>query len=636
MTYIPDHEVSWKPLEMTRKPFQIEITHGVITDVIVNKGVPHWESNMIRGMMSQFQISLNKADSPMTQNDNREDSAFYKVYEETVSGNTETVYEINPIPEYKLFDSEVPQLQKLEDDDDQILEILKNKNFTENIELPSYFYGFGDLKDEQPATNSMGKFFLRNTMTRALVTGNLKQFTIQHCLTINEIVVSPTLLDKQRGAVYTLWNTTLQQVKPQEQLLEDLASPIRLGGLVYVYPKPFAKTNEALERNSNRNQIPYNRPALHRLSPNLYSENEASEYKQDQPQINEAPQTPFFAYSIGNKGLSIKSGIDIVMSVTKIAKEIGQDVQDPSIALHEQVFDKFITLTSLVSNMDESELRQASKKLYTTNENGEEYAAWAVFRDAVAESGHGPALLLIQSWVEMKNIQDQEAAYSIFTMANRAQYPTTPYMKTFFELIKKPIVASSWPLNETAILSYSNLVHKVYFAKNYFRNQFPVNAFENLKDKEGLRFIKDTVIPHFAKRLDKAIIQAETNKIHTYIRALGSIGSLEILKAYEPYLEGTKHCSQFQRTLMIISMKKIVETSPEEAREVLFKTYQNSGETSEVRVAAVFQLFRTNPRVEMLQEMAAYTRIDTDEQVNAAVKSSIQTIARFGNHLSEL
>ncbi|CAG9855085.1 unnamed protein product [Phyllotreta striolata] len=619
MTYIPDHHVSWKPLEMVRKPFQIEMKRGIITNVIVNKGVSNWEANIIKGILSQFQMSLSVAD----EQDNSQNSAYFKTFEETVTGNTETLYEVSPFPQYALnsLNYEIPRLQKM---NDNYLEVTKHKNFTNDIELPSYFYGLGNIVNKGAV---VGRFFLRNTVTRAILSGNMKQYTIEHSLTMNDIVVHPTLRDQQTGAVHSLWNTTLQEVKAQSEILEDISSPVSLGSLVYAYNKPFAKLNKVEERSSQKYEFLNDRPALQRLNPQLFSSYLSSELRQNTPRLNQAAENPLFPLFIGNKGHSIKSEINVVETCINLCREMGEDIQDPRKTLHNNIYGKFSSLISLLRLMDESELRQISKALYRSEDNAEG-APWTIFVDAVAETGQGPALTMIETLIESKQIQNQQAAHIFSTMAKATQHPTTQYMKTLFNLVKKPVVANYWPLNETALLSYADLVRKVYFGRDYYDTHYPKHTFENLKDKEGLSFVRNTVIPYFSQRLDKAVTQADTRKIHAYIRALGQIGSPDILKTYEPYLEGDKRCSDFQRVLMVVAMDKIARNYPEIARPVLMKIYQNNAETSEVRVAAVFQIMFTYPDAETLQYMASYTKIDTDEQVNAAVKSSIQSASK--------
>ncbi|XP_056646762.1 vitellogenin-like [Diorhabda sublineata] len=626
LTHIPSAEVNWKQLEMSRKPFQIVMNRGVISDLVVTRSMPNWEANILKGIISQLQLNIDHWGTA--------DPDSFIIPEETVSGTTDTSYKINRIPEYLLLNSEiVPDFQSIEEDDCDILEVVKHKNYTNSIELPSFIYGLGNVFGKKAASNVMGEFFVRDTMTRALVTRCSKQSTIQNTFTLNKVSVSPTFSDNQQGSVVSMWNATLEQIKLQNKVLEDVIDPIRLGGLVYSYGNSHSHSNKVEEKQREYNYFEYKEVPWKRTVKSIshYSDStwrSAETYKQEKPDLNKPTEYPMLPYTIGNKGFSIKNDIDIVQSVVSIAQEIGSDLQDPRKTLAENTLAKFINLIKLVRTMDQQELKRAGNDLYyTNNEDLSRYAAWATYRDVVAESGSLQSLLVIQSWIESRNLKLMEAAYVIAQMMNSVQTPTTEYIKTLFEFVKKPVVSSQWPLNETAILSLSELTRKVFFDDAFYKTNYPIESYKNLRDEQGREYVRKTIIPYFTKCLDSAIIQDEPTKIHTYIRALGFIGDTEILKAFEPYLEGKKMCSQYQRTLMVIAMDKLVKTYPDIARDVLYRIYENSGEYQPLRVAAVYQLMRTKPSVEMLQLMASYTNVDVQEEVNAAVKTSIQSFA---------
>lgn len=87
--------------------------------------------------------------------------------------------------------------------------------------------------------------------------------------------------------------------------------------------------------------------------------------------------------------------------------------------------------------------------------------------------------------------------------------------------------------------------------------------------------------------------------------------------------------TNFQRLTIVASLDKMTKVYPKLVRSVLFKIYRNSGETPEVRVAAVMQIMKTNPSAQILQRMAHHTNYDHNNQVNAAVKSAIENTAKL-------
>jgi HEAT repeat protein len=136
-------------------------------------------------------------------------------------------------------------------------------------------------------------------------------------------------------------------------------------------------------------------------------------------------------------------------------------------------------------------------------------------------------------------------------------------------------------------------------------------------------------IPYLGRLLNEAINESNSQKIQVSIRALGNIGHPNILPIFEPYLEGEKNASKFQRLLMVSALDKLATIHPEEAAAALFKIYQNTGEAHELRCVAVSLLMRTNPPANVLQRMAEFTNADPDPQVSSVVQSAIRSAANL-------
>ena len=131
------------------------------------------------------------------------------------------------------------------------------------------------------------------------------------------------------------------------------------------------------------------------------------------------------------------------------------------------------------------------------------------------------------------------------------------------------------------------------------------------------------------KELQKAINEGDSPKIQVYIRALGKIAHPRILHYLEPYLEGQRNVSNYQRLLMVSALKHLANLNPEAATPVLLSLYENLGEAREIRVAAVYLMMETNPSANLLQRIAEFTNVDTSKHVIAAVISAITSAANL-------
>lgn len=188
-------------------------------------------------------------------------------------------------------------------------------------------------------------------------------------------------------------------------------------------------------------------------------------------------------------------------------------------------------------------------------------------------------------------------------------------------------------LNTSAIFAFTNLVRMSQVNKESMHNRYPVHTFGRLSPKNEKSVVEE-YIPYFNQQLEKAIQEEDSHRIQVYVRALGNMAHPKILRVFEPYLEGKRPMTTFQRTLVIVSLNKLAQVYPRLARSVLYKTYANTGEHYQVRVAAVYNLMKTNPPASMLQRMAEFTHEDPSIQVRSAVKSAIESAATLTSEVN--
>lgn len=654
---IPDSRLNYKSLPLSQKPFEVRLYNGTVQELIVERDISNWEANVIKSIVSQIQVDV-QGENKIASRYNRhgENDAMFQTMEDTVTGKCLTVYDINELPEYILQSKPelvpIPQLKA----DGDIIEVVKTMNYSECKERVAYHYGLHEMEGMEPSSTQMGDYFLRSSVSRIILSGHLHRHTIQSSVTTNKIILKPTPSSSQKGLVVSQLNITLVDVSAASKEPQRLSQPKSIGNLVYTYNSPFATTNEVRTGSKNseeqRDQLDseenqrywQGQSKRHPRSLDRSDEQDSrqqpedfQDFKQDEPTMTGEPENPLMPYFIGYYGQAIKTAkqVNPVEDAQKLARKISHELAQPSEMTKEDTLATFTILVRLVRTMNVEEIKQVSQQLYVREsykkEEGHHVDAWKCYRDAVAQAGTGPALMTIQDWILSKKIEGQEAATLVATVAQSTRHPTRDYMNTFYQLATKSEVQKQAYLNDTAILSYAELVRKVYVDEEYSYNEYPVHAFGEFSDSESdsdKKVIRE-LIQHLKHQLEHAIEQADSHKIHVYIRALGNVAHREILAVFEPYLEGKKVVSQFQRLYMVMSMDQLVAVQPEVVRAVLYKIYQNQGEETNVRVAAVYQLMKTNPSATMLQRMAEMTNEDSDEDVNAAVKSSIEHITQM-------
>lgn len=446
--------------------------------------------------------------------------------------------------------------------------------------------------------------------------------------------------------VVSQMNITLIDVQSGDRQPETLSRPKSLGNLVYKFNSPFATTDEGREGSRNnedrheatseeRRRLP--RSLDHEINDSSSSNSDSAseeqwqEWKQDKPTLNSAPEIPMLPYFIGYNGQVIKKSgkVNPTEAVQKLSREVSLELTSPSDIPKEDTLAKFIMVVKLLRTMNAKEMQEAGRELYALKDKLPYSDAWKTYRDAVAQAGTGPAFLTIQEWILNKKMVTCEAAMVLATLSHSTRHPTDDYIRAFFTLATKPEILMQPGINDTAILSFSELIRKVYVDTTESYSRFPVHAFG--KFNKGNQEAVAKYIPYLGQQLRRAVSEGDSHKIQVYIRALGNVAHRQILEVFKPYLEGEKQVSTFQRLYMVVCMDQLVRQEPRIARSVLYKIYQNQGEKANIRVAAVYQLMKTIPPASMLQRMAEMTNEDSDDDVNSAVKSAIEYAAELND-----
>lgn len=189
------------------------------------------------------------------------------------------------------------------------------------------------------------------------------------------------------------------------------------------------------------------------------------------------------------------------------------------------------------------------------------------------------------------------------------------------EMISDPLVSEQEYLNTSSAIAFGELIRNAYVGSEYY----PTHSFD-FSFPENRKEIIERYIPYLTTKLREGYSEGNSRKIQTYIITLGITGHPKILSVFEPYLEGVKPATKFQRMLMVASLSTLAKYQPKLVAPIFYKMYSNKGEAHEVRCMAVHQFIISDPPVIMLQRVAKYTNYDTNEHVNSIVKTTMESI----------
>ncbi|XP_063218666.1 uncharacterized protein LOC134528927 [Bacillus rossius redtenbacheri] len=745
---IPENSLDYKTLPLSAQPFEIKLKDGLIDGLVVSGDVPDWELNILKAVVSLLQVDTEGKDLIRDSHNARPNhtasapNAVYRKMEDSVTGNCEVLYDIAPLPPYLVLAQShlAPLLRNIKDT--PVIEVVKTQNYSNCDPRVSYSFGFpGNSEFQHPDENQVGEFLSRSSVSRIVISGNLRRYTIQSSVTTNKVIVSPILYNKQKAMVVGSLNLTLESLRSASGSSPIVANRKEVKRLAYSYENVFGYERESSEslqsdassksysssssseeqpntsasssRSNSKpdeaprklwpdsiskedsNESPYTseyrrnhgqsseeeQSAGDRMKrsayidpkrmPQTYSEeldgdqlmsetlskersarrsserdNESGskisresasvyEHYMPLPSLGSAPSLPMMPLFTGISGKSITHKVNVVESVRKISSLIARDMIDQNAMVKLNSLEKFTILTEVIRTMSLKQLQTATSSLYysmpflTSSESESQTLrqnAWVVFRDAVSQSGTAPALMAIKDWIQSSKVKGEEAAELVAALPSSAITPTPEYLKELFKLATSPEVKKQPGLNKTVILEFTNLLRLSQIDNATAHKYYPVHVFGRLASRADPA-IQEEYLPYLEQSLKEAVSQNNSAKIQVYIRAIGNVAHPRILDIFEPYLEKQKTATTFQRTLMVVTLNQLAKLYPKVARNVLFKIYQNPAEAYELRSAAVFLLFSTNPPAVMLQRMAEFTNYETDMQVKAAVISGIKSLA---------
>ncbi|KAL6445373.1 hypothetical protein ACFW04_002286 [Cataglyphis niger] len=648
---------------ISKKPFEIILKHGVIRDIKVEKDVPIWEVNLLKSIVGQLQVDTQGENRIKSKSDQIPDNeqlpfASYRVMEDSVSGNCEVHYSITPISR-ELLDSR-PEMVPLPHLDKNFIEIRKTKDYKKCKQQQGYHYS----QPEWPITwrNTFKTSSLLNekpishvSTNNMVLSGDLKRFTVQSSVTTSNIFVKLGEKDSVIGSVDSKVNLTLvEKNKKNSKLMQQELSTdqfVSTGNLVYMYNNPFSKSAEvrprypSVTRNSQQTQssessseearqsvksVLQNDQQDGSSSSSSFSSSEEDDFRdatflQSTPRLNEAPHNPLLPFFIGMKGKNIQTSkeIDVIQQAANLVVQITEGMQDPNVQKPGYTLERFTILQDLLRTMNTDQLTEVENVAFKLSKlKNITKKVKNVLRKTITQIGTGPALEIIKQLIKNRSVKGLEAAMTISRIPKTVRTPTEEYIREFHKLISTPEVTNEDFLNVSAPLALAELIHNVQHDKKYY----PVQSFGRMIPPSN---VLEELISYFAEQLKEAIHENNSPRVQTYILALCSTGHPKVISVLEPYLEGLQGLTKFQRLMMVNSLSPLAIDHPKLVRPIVFKLYSDSYEPDDIRVAAFYNLIKTNPSLPIMMHIARQTHHDKSKQVNSAVATTIHSLAKL-------
>lgn len=304
-------------------------------------------------------------------------------------------------------------------------------------------------------------------MTRAVISGKLKHYTIQSTLTLDKIVMSYKTFT---GTVHSGINMTLEKLDKISNPLSVSDNLISTGNLVYIYNNPLSeiethKRSPSIARNSlpasSESQSSESSSEEKHSDKDPQDSSSSSEsasvanshernYLQSKPSLDEVPDNPLLPYSVGYNGKSIhhSNKVDAVKAAAQLIKEIPAEIDNtPLKGLSHATMEKFTILTNLIRIMDTKQIAELQEhvKVIAKEMPSNMHEEWKkhfaqnyfdVLRDALTQAGTGPAFVTLRKLIKEKKLKSAEAAHVVARLPKTVRIPTAEYIQAFFVSIR--------------------------------------------------------------------------------------------------------------------------------------------------------------------------------------------------------
>lgn len=107
----------------------------------------------------------------------------------------------------------------------------------------------------------------------------------------------------------------------------------------------------------------------------------------------------------------------------------------------------------------------------------------------------------------------------------------------FQNMMKSEEVARHNYVNVSSVISFAELVRRVFVSNETTIKNFPVHSF-GLPHSSKSKVVQDKYVPHFKSKLEEAVKYGDSPSIQLYIWALGETSHPSVLDIFEPYLQG--------------------------------------------------------------------------------------------------
>merc|ERR1712168_1364332 len=512
--------------------------------------------------------------------------SYFTTMEESVQGECLTMYNINRLPQWKIYElEEAWRMEELKvkdfniDTESEAMKLCQDKPYyvitktksLEQCKKTPFFQMY--TRDAVAVADLTSNTELGTTVstTHTFVCGELDQFVVRKIAhkriadqtitgyNTEEMAVSPSQV-----------NMSLLKIKPITSRMALPADTKTINSIIYGFP---IEGQQTVGEQGLNQEIIKKTEELMGFTPLL-----------PQPTLTQAPHNVLLSLP------KEKIIPEILEQIQKMAREVYQSPE--SCASKADLAGKLSVLSVHMRSLNLSELEQLEAKILAASRTTGMNTIEQIFYDTLSLVGTNPSTMLVVKKVKEGSLPITLLTKLVSYAIRNVRYPTQELMEELVKMIKSTTVRSHKQLYTSAMLQVSNLFYHAYINPITMRNNFPTKVFGVFGAKNS-PVLTEKFIPFLVEEIERT--ESEHVRL-TAILALGKTGHLKGLKTLVKEIERIAPITstpakmsmvEARRVIAVNALKRIAKLNPTEIRPILMSVIVNPVESAEVRIAAV-------------------------------------------------
>lgn len=571
MTYAPIAGPYTFIKEALTKPVRVHIEKGLVKSFDVYPEDPEWSVNVKRSILSLFQLDFDRVNTVRASQSNylkpEEDADFYRVMEDGIGGECETVYQITSLPYYKY-----PY--------ERVMNVTKNRNYKKCTHRANNFCSTHTGYPCLGRSAVVGDPLKYTSYAQYQIRGDRRYYTIEKVYGTAKYFFIP--FGTKSETILTGVNQTLFLTD-----MTAISTPI-------TFPAKFLTYTSLIYNTTNKIGNP---AEIDLTKPNYYNRHFYYKYNNVKEQVGKLLDTLYEEYKITDD-LHVK-----------------------------HVPEKFLGLVKLLSTQSYSEIMDIYNTHLTDDYSTvppEKKIKKTIFYDALVSAGTNPAVKFILYVIQKENIPQTVTSSLFTTVPFHVKEPSEALISEVYKFVTTVDKQAKTELYKTSWLAFGHLVYSGC-EKHVGHPSFPFSpsTMYYVHPDTCKKYVVD-VYKYFTEA-------KTTWEQLLYLKVLGNFYTTETYPYLKPIITGEKHYPEFVRSQAFWDLFGLLDKLREEVLTLAVPMYFNYSEPISMRLVAFEMMLYSKPPYSVLQYLADSLHKEPNHQIASYVYSSFVTVANSTN-----